>query len=489
MRKADQDELKSDRQTTAFSERLKGIFRSKAPTTPPVDPGMTYPKASDIKVTDRPAGPPPAPGASMEQIPSIPPTYGQPQQPGLFQPGNNINAIGANTIGMNDIPSIPPGADIPAVPPTISPVGGDHEPPVKHIPELRALMVESPPAETNSNTPQPSSEPELKFNAPLPGPAGQIAPGEPTGLASETSTPSKPQKDPFADLFPEDQKAPAATMTAANPAPATTTPTVTQAPKTQAPDDSPYTGRSLQAEPSGPEMKTVETLPPPPLEQLPQIPAVPPATAQPKEIKTAEIPPLELPPVAASTQTPAPAQSMAPSVPPELPKLEIPAPDQLPKLSTTPAPEIQINPVKTAAVTPTTTTPSAPTTPPPSNDQQSKMELIAARKDLKGLKGFCPVVLRDERNLVDASFLYTVSYNGREYALSSAEARDKFLADPVKYAPAAGGCDVIHLALTGEKLEGSLEHAVWYRGRLYLFSGVETMETFVAAPSSHATND
>jgi YHS domain-containing protein len=66
---------------------------------------------------------------------------------------------------------------------------------------------------------------------------------------------------------------------------------------------------------------------------------------------------------------------------------------------------------------------------------------------------------------------------------------EKFLAEPAKYAPAAGGCDVLHLALTGEELEGSLDHAVWYKGRLYLFADVETMETFVAAPSSHATND
>ena len=40
-------------------------------------------------------------------------------------------------------------------------------------------------------------------------------------------------------------------------------------------------------------------------------------------------------------------------------------------------------------------------------------------------------------------------------------------------------------ALTGEELEGSLDHAAWFQGRLYLFASAETMETFVSAPGQH----
>ena len=120
---------------------------------------------------------------------------------------------------------------------------------------------------------------------------------------------------------------------------------------------------------------------------------------------------------------------------------------------------------------------------------QAKLEMIAARKGLKGLKGFCPVALRDRRDLVDAQSEFRVVYNERTYYLSSSEAVRDFHLDPAKYAPAARGCDVIHLAITGEELEGSLDHAVWYKGRLYLFNSAETMETFVASPSSHATLD
>ena len=124
-----------------------------------------------------------------------------------------------------------------------------------------------------------------------------------------------------------------------------------------------------------------------------------------------------------------------------------------------------------------------------SQQTRAKQEIIASRQGMTGLKGFCPVVLRDDRNLVDAQSQYRAVYNSKTYYLSSSEAVSAFHADPAKYAPAARGCDVIQLATTGEEVEGSLDYAVWYKGRLYMFSSAETMDTFVSAPSSHATLD
>lgn len=124
-----------------------------------------------------------------------------------------------------------------------------------------------------------------------------------------------------------------------------------------------------------------------------------------------------------------------------------------------------------------------------SRQTRAKQEIIASRKGMSGLKGFCPVVLRDDRNLVDAQEQYRAVYNSKTYYMSSSEAVAAFHADPTKYAPAARGSDVIMLATTGDEAEGSLDHAVWYKGRLYMFSSAETMDTFVSAPSSHATLD
>lgn len=126
---------------------------------------------------------------------------------------------------------------------------------------------------------------------------------------------------------------------------------------------------------------------------------------------------------------------------------------------------------------------------PSAAETEQKLARIAARQGLDGLKGFCPVMLRDERNLVDARPEFTASHNGRRYYFSSAAAQALFEANPDRYAPAATGYDVVHLSLTGEESRGSLDHAVWFRGKLYLFTTAETMESFVAAPSIHAQDE
>jgi len=471
-----------EQQSLSFGERIGRIFR-KAPTTPPTDPGMHYPKGQNMAAS----APPRAPGASGAVIPSIPPTYGTPpQQPALFEPGSSINAIGTSAI-----PPSPAGlAALPQPQTPVVPTTGPNSPPLQNIPELKKLMVEETP--TPPPTPAmaeiPSNPAALSSNAPLPSITPQIAPGEPSEPAAPTAmtaqtTPAQvapekgtsAEKDPFADLFPGDQQQPQQTVQVeaeqkpiqtAQAAPAekvdSATPTTPSAMDSAAPatsaEESPYTGRSLDTKEVA---AAPDVLPPPPMEELPKMAAQPTSDDSVRQLKPARLPKLGPPP--------------APGVPEH--ELAIPKePAQLASNSNTPQLEIK------------------PETPPPTqdsaqNDQRSKMDKIAARKDRKGLKGFCPVVLRDKRDLVDASPEFSVTFNGHEYFVSSAEARNQFLSDPGKYAPAAGGCDVIHLALTGEKLEGSLDHAVWYKGRLYLFAGVETMETFVAAPSSHATDD
>ena len=129
-------------------------------------------------------------------------------------------------------------------------------------------------------------------------------------------------------------------------------------------------------------------------------------------------------------------------------------------------------------------------TPQPTPEQtRGKLDRIATRKGLSGFKGFCPVSLKDHRELVDARPEYSAVHNGRRYFFSSAAAQSQFEANPEDYSPAALGNDVVHLVLTGDSTPGSLDHAVWFRSKLYLFATAETMETFVAAPSIHARDE
>jgi YHS domain-containing protein len=117
---------------------------------------------------------------------------------------------------------------------------------------------------------------------------------------------------------------------------------------------------------------------------------------------------------------------------------------------------------------------------------QSKYEQIASRKGATGLKGFCPVRLRDHRDLADGQPEYRVQHNGRVYALSSAEALKTFLADPEKYTPAASGYDIVLHQQTGDVVEGVLDHSSWFKGRLYMFTSEENKQTFVSNPTAYA---
>lgn len=140
---------------------------------------------------------------------------------------------------------------------------------------------------------------------------------------------------------------------------------------------------------------------------------------------------------------------------------------------------------------------------PPSGDQLPRSEsrrsidapaakaprsVSSVRASRTGLMGYCPVMLRDERELVPASAEFSEMFAGKEYQFSSAEAQRTFAANPRLYVPAMGGQDVVQLAEGEAGVPGSLSHATWYRGRLYLFASNETLQQFVATPARFATN-
>ncbi|MCA9115434.1 MAG: hypothetical protein KDA79_10125 [Planctomycetaceae bacterium] len=193
--------------------------------------------------------------------------------------------------------------------------------------------------------------------------------------------------------------------------------------------------------------------------------------AIPAETRTAETKPAaepefrQIPEEADSTPEPA-APVAAQPVPQEVPALKTaeakpqPEPARMP----TPATEAQA---------------SVPASPKPSADIQSRIAKLAERKDQTGLKGFCPVELRDSRKLVDSQPEFSMTWQKRTYQFSTAEALEKFQKDPSRYAPVASGYDVIVLGHTGERIDGSLDNAIWYHDRLHLFSSRQTLETFV----------
>lgn len=114
---------------------------------------------------------------------------------------------------------------------------------------------------------------------------------------------------------------------------------------------------------------------------------------------------------------------------------------------------------------------------------------LAERSGLGGFQGFCPVALRDRRELADARPEFLSIYEGRTYELASAEAKARFEADPEKYAPVAQGNDVVLVSRGESEVEGNLSFAVWFKDRLYLFRSANTLREFNAEPTKFALAD
>ncbi|MEM1063769.1 MAG: hypothetical protein AAGJ97_15700, partial [Planctomycetota bacterium] len=108
---------------------------------------------------------------------------------------------------------------------------------------------------------------------------------------------------------------------------------------------------------------------------------------------------------------------------------------------------------------------------------------LEERAGLGGFQGFCPVVLRDARDLIDASPEHVSIFEAVAYEFSTSDARRRFRADPTRYAPVNGGHDVVLTAAGEVGTQGTLLHAAWYRDRLYLFRNPASLKIFQDNPS------
>lgn len=470
-----------------FFDKMKSVFKSPAGRNPPVDPGMNYPTYRDGQnqnanlreqnpmaragqpvqnaANPRQNGPavPPAQniGAPRPNLQAGPAAPASARVPGLFAPSAGANPIQQPAAG-GLVPPSPHGspervANVPAVRPAVPPAKA----PTQGIPEI--FVPENLTAGKGANQPlqvPPSVNPPLKAANALPKldlaapmPAGpQLVPVAPAPAAAPlVNARQASPADPFANLFPEDgpEQANAA-------APRVPVPSANEI-------QQPYSGLAL--DPNGFEAARLPA-PGAPLANGAAQPAgqgliqVLPKNAGQETAGMA----LPVPPVAAN----------APAGQRELPRLELAPAAEVPKLA--PALNLPEKKLQNAG---------APAVVAPTAGAITRMELIASRPGT-GMKGFCPVRLRDQRELVAADPDIAVTFNGMRYEFASEEARADFLKEPARYVPAANGTDIVRLALTGESAPGKLDHAVWYKGRLYLFADVETMEAFVASPSAHA---
>lgn len=331
-----------------------------------------------------------------------------------------------------------------------------------------------------------------------------VAPVPPGGLASQ----------PPAQLRPEVQN-----FVVTTPAPAPAASTTTTLPLLDGQARSPFV-QTVEVIPNAlPQpLAAVNELPPAPKVDLPS-PDLPPLLAEPATDDSILVPPaadnvspftemseaeadkrLEMNPFTgltldedAGVASPKPADAEQTSqkeetAPSATPASEDPFADELKKMGIVPPgtePKVEAKVETPNLAPPTSETPTFDGI----EDQatREKMKKIHERGSMKGLKGFCPVTLRDQRELKDAKPDFHSTFRGQKFHFADAEAKIKFDEEPARYAPAAYGADVVALTRDKDVIEGTLDFAAWFKGRLYLFGTQEAHDTFVANPALYAT--
>jgi YHS domain-containing protein len=102
------------------------------------------------------------------------------------------------------------------------------------------------------------------------------------------------------------------------------------------------------------------------------------------------------------------------------------------------------------------------------------------------LDGYCPVELAENERWVPGDSRWSVVYQGRTYLFRSPTQRQRFLADPRRYAPVCGACDPVLAAEGNREVPGRTACCVIYDGRLYMFSSSATLERFKQDPQQYA---
>lgn len=113
---------------------------------------------------------------------------------------------------------------------------------------------------------------------------------------------------------------------------------------------------------------------------------------------------------------------------------------------------------------------------------------IQKEEERSGTWKICLVTLFEEKRLVPAASEFSIEHQSQEFRFASAEAMEKFRANPQKYIPVAGGLDVVCVRNQKGVIQGSLNFALWYHHQLYLFSSQENADEFRRSPGKYVTS-
>ena len=125
-----------------------------------------------------------------------------------------------------------------------------------------------------------------------------------------------------------------------------------------------------------------------------------------------------------------------------------------------------------------------------SNDGSSSKQAMSKKVETKlGYAGYCPVCILDMKKWVKGSAEHQVTYDSTVYHFPSAETKEKFMANPVKYVPALGGDCTVCLAKVGKRVAGDVRFASLHENRVYLFPEEKQKKMFDESPAEYANVD
>lgn len=123
-----------------------------------------------------------------------------------------------------------------------------------------------------------------------------------------------------------------------------------------------------------------------------------------------------------------------------------------------------------------------------SDEHGSSVRQISAVSEIRSdadVCRICLVTLYDQRLLTHGESDYRAAYRSRIYQFATRDARDRFVLDPERFVPAAGGVDLVCAANGQGKAQGLFNFAFRYENRLYLFSTADNGEEFQRNPQHY----
>lgn len=119
-----------------------------------------------------------------------------------------------------------------------------------------------------------------------------------------------------------------------------------------------------------------------------------------------------------------------------------------------------------------------------------KADAAKGKKEVKlGLDGYCPVCIVDGKKWVRGKPEFQTTYDGITYRFPGDRPKQKFLDDPARYVPALGGDCVVCYVKAGKRVQGSIRHATFHRGRLFLFPSDGEKQAFLDKPAQFENAD